>query len=668
MVLLRNFDWLHYLENNEDLKKLSAFQAKEHFHRYGLNEGRTHRFIEDNDKIVDNDKIFKLVLMTKNDLTMIKSWIKYHGERFGYENLHIIDDSDDLNVLQYYESIREKGITFYFFKSNLNDLIHRINEVFNQIKNYCDFIIKMDTDEFLAIFDPNTNTFTIDKDNIFKVINTLPLNGLKYKATYTMDNIPNPDYTNTILNTIFSEPRISKFKTFFSAETFKHVDLGSHNGSVLPPYDSNQANETCLAIIHYHCQKYEILIAASKKTCVSHNYINVNDSNETMINKLKKLKECQSYHRVLYYLDYLDNPMAKKNYYLKFANVKKYIFDSLFRVLVKKCIIITTINEPTPAFQKYIEYIKKGYDIIIVGDVKTPTTYNNYPVIFLDIAKQKELFPKLSELLPYNHYCRKNLGYLYAIKNDYEIIYETDDDTFPHDNLLFFENIDRSKIKMISNNKYPNIYNYFTDKDYLYPRGYPLDEITQNNSLSETLLENNKNIKIIQTVINNDPDVDAITRLTRKDYIIQFEKNKDSFYTFDNDVWTQFNTQSTIFMSPDIFYLMYLPSTTTFRVCDILRGYIAQRCLFKDNSSLLFCPPSVYQERNAHDLLKDFKDEILLYTDVKKIIEILEKIQLNGDINDMKLIYNELHKYNYVSEKELIIINEFINIYIGNTK
>ena len=28
----------------------------------------------------------------------------------------------------------------------------------------------------------------------------------------------------------------------------------------------------------------------------------------------------------------------------------------------------------------------------------------------------KKLFPELSDLLPYNHYCRKKLGYLYAIK------------------------------------------------------------------------------------------------------------------------------------------------------------------------------------------------------------------------------------------------------------
>jgi hypothetical protein len=48
--------------------------------------------------------------------------------------------------------------------------------------------------------------------------------------------------------------------------------------------------------------------------------------------------------------------------------------------------------------------------------------------IYLDVSSQKKLFPKLSELLPYNHYCRKNLGYLYAIKKGYKIIYETDDD------------------------------------------------------------------------------------------------------------------------------------------------------------------------------------------------------------------------------------------------
>ena len=37
----------------------------------------------------------------------------------------------------------------------------------------------------------------------------------------------------------------------------------------------------------------------------------------------------------------------------------------------------------------------------------------------------------IANLLPKNHYTRKNLGYLYAIKNGADAIIDTDDDNFP---------------------------------------------------------------------------------------------------------------------------------------------------------------------------------------------------------------------------------------------
>ena len=96
-------------------------------------------------------------------------------------------------------------------------------------------------------------------------------------------------------------------------------------------------------------------------------------------------------------------------------------------------ILINEINAPTETILKHIK--NEEYDVIIVGDNKTPSEqYANLNCIYLDIPSQKKLFPELSELLPYNHYCRKNLGYLYAIKKGYKIIYETDDDNVPHDN------------------------------------------------------------------------------------------------------------------------------------------------------------------------------------------------------------------------------------------
>ena len=73
---------------------------------------------------------------------------------------------------------------------------------------------------------------------------------------------------------------------------------------------------------------------------------------------------------------------------------------------MKKYVVITTINKPTESISLFLD---SDFEVVIVGDKKTPSYYHDLDLAFLDVAKQKELFPYLSELIPYNHYCRKNL-------------------------------------------------------------------------------------------------------------------------------------------------------------------------------------------------------------------------------------------------------------------
>lgn len=45
----------------------------------------------------------------------------------------------------------------------------------------------------------------------------------------------------------------------------------------------------------------------------------------------------------------------------------------------------------------------------------------------------------------------------------------------------------------------------------------------------------------------------------------------------------------------DALWALRLPVTTTFRVCDIWRGYWAQRLLWDLGGALVFLPPTVFQ-------------------------------------------------------------------------
>ena len=43
---------------------------------------------------------------------------------------------------------------------------------------------------------------------------------------------------------------------------------------------------------------------------------------------------------------------------------------------------------------------------------------------------------------------------------------------------------------------------------------------------------------------------------------------------------------------------------------DIWRSFVAQRIAWTNNWSVLFDEPTVWQERNEHDLMRDFRDEV----------------------------------------------------------
>ena len=143
-----------------------------------------------------------------------------------------------------------------------------------------------------------------------------------------------------------------------------------------------------------------------------------------------------------------------------------------------KYIVITSVFEPTKAVEKFAGLSK--YQLVVVGDLKTPTNWNFPNVQFLDVKSEQTSQFFLNSKLPFNHYCRKMLGYLYAIKNGAEVIIDTDDDNIPKTNWDFPEW--SGKFNFIENDLgFINVYNYFTEQN-IWPRGLPLDDILKRNT------------------------------------------------------------------------------------------------------------------------------------------------------------------------------------------
>jgi len=332
---------------------------------------------------------------------------------------------------------------------------------------------------------------------------------------------------------------------------------------------------------------------------------------------------------------------------------KKWLIDFFCK---DKCVIVTTINKPTESILKHIN--NPDYDVIIVGDNKTPDDYKNLNCIYLDIRSQKKLFPELSELLPYNHYCRKNLGYLYAIKKGYKIIYETDDDNIPYDN---FDNILKyNNLKIITeqNNVWINIFKYFTNNAYIWPRGFPLTLLKNNPNY--LIQDTNKRPSIINGLVENDPDVDALFRIICNHQSgIRWDKHKSILV--DNKNVCVFNTQNTFWLNPELFMCILIPCSVSFRYCDILRGIINNIILKKTNNYMMYSSPNVVQNRNEHNLINDFKSEYEMYIHNENILNFIENNTEN--ITSVKellfLIYKNLLVNNIITKKDIDILNKW---------
>jgi hypothetical protein len=121
-----------------------------------------------------------------------------------------------------------------------------------------------------------------------------------------------------------------------------------------------------------------------------------------------------------------------------------------------------------------------------------------------------------------------------------------------------------------------------------------------------------------------------------------------------------FNSQSTLWPRPN-FALMYLPSTCSFRMTDIYRGYVAQHILYSLGYCVLYCPPNVHQKRNEHRISSDFFQEYKGYAQTKQILEKLSATDVSSmDINEaMKACYSALVDIDVVSEEELKLLEEY---------
>ncbi len=283
---------------------------------------------------------------------------------------------------------------------------------------------------------------------------------------------------------------------------------------------------------------------------------------------------------------------------------------------MRTAVVITSIQPPTAAVAAFSRL--EGHALLVVGDRKSPAGWRCPGVRYLSPAWQRRCPFTLARRLPWNHYARKNIGYLEAARRGAGLIAESDDDNHPLPG-WGFPPFDGRHAQAPAGRDAVNVYGLFS-RQRIWPRGFPLERLRQPEAALRVgeLAPAEVRVGIWQALANGDPDVDAVYRLTRG-APCTFRSRPP--VVLAHGTLAPFNSQNTAFRR-EAWPLLYLPAEVNFRVTDILRGYVAQPVLWAAGYQLGFTSATVRQERNAHDLLADFASEIPLYLNARRLYQV----------------------------------------------
>ncbi len=336
--------------------------------------------------------------------------------------------------------------------------------------------------------------------------------------------------------------------------------------------------------------------------------------------------------------------------------------------------VMTTIFEPSESVRRQVKL--KGWCLVIVADQKGQKEYptgwvpgeGNDAVIYLTPQDQKSMHTDFIDGIPWNHFGRKNIGYLYAIMHGATIIWDFDDD-----NMLKFWIPDAapkgapSLSTAIPSTEYvenlePKDHSWPTYNPYpilgaptlpSWPRGLPLSDIKErlcSNSTLKPVMARRDSIAVLQSLAEYQPDVDAIFRITMPIPFSFLRSSETRNLMVPTGILTPYNAQATLHFEAG-FYALILPITVHGRVSDIWRSYFAQRLFWDTGHQVGFMARAlVVQDRNFHDNLGDLVAERDLYQKSKPLVDFLGNWRGTGKtvVERMEELYIALYERQYI--------------------
>lgn len=370
-------DWQYYAKHNNITGITNSTAAMQHWLATGIAQGsRSH----------GGKRVLKIVMMTKDAWPAVRSWVLYHADVFGGENLYIIDGSKKGSHSYAWLQQSMGTLGFHVFHSGhmgFDDINRNMQQLLSSLRYSADFLVKMDTDEYMGLFheqgscwDPAFNCSALGVE-VGSAVRQY-LDGLEVKSgnlllvNYTMWSLPanscldNPallttfspvvDFDGTLSNMTARQQwsnaqqqlgsaniLMATHKSMFVAPAFQATDLGGHGGVLQPQYKGAGQQKVSLVLIHFHHTCYDEVVANSKLAVMAHGYLKDDMPHDMQMAKCRSdLANFRgsSWHKVACYCAHVQDPVgARQKYYKQFTDLlpsrMMINFNELARIIKK---------------------------------------------------------------------------------------------------------------------------------------------------------------------------------------------------------------------------------------------------------------------------------------------------------------------------------------------
>lgn len=274
-------------------------------------------------------------------------------------------------------------------------------------------------------------------------------------------------------------------------------------------------------------------------------------------------------------------------------------------------IVTTTVNAPTAAIRAYARM--ENWTLLVVGDLKTPADYSVPGATYMSPAEQASAWPELSELLGWNCIQRRNLGFIRALEMGATCVATIDDDNIPLPNWGSAVSVgqevktSRHEVALVGDPL------WLTEHKHLWHRGFPIQMVgaRQHGDVSEAIVR----ADVEAYLWNGDPDVDAACRMIYAPNV----EFRSSIVPVSFSGFSPFNSQNTIVSTAALRHYFMFPEIG--RMDDIWGAYYLEA----QNFNVVYREATVRQDRNMHDLTRDFENEIVGYLHTLELLHALRR-------------------------------------------